>query len=64
MQRLYPINSEFKKGVIGEINYSEEQFDVIIAMDAVYFAKDMTDLISQVKSWLKKDGVIILFLMI
>lgn len=51
-------NSEFKEGVIGEIDYPEEYFDVIVSMDTMYFAKDMSSFIGQVKRWLKNDGVL------
>jgi len=54
---LFPVNSEFKESVIGEIDYSEEKFDVIISMDTMYFAKDMVAFVSQIKKWLKKEGV-------
>lgn len=57
-QSMFTINAEFKEGIIGEINYSEEEFDAIISMDTMYFAKDMVVFISQVKKWLKKDGVL------
>ena len=56
-QSLFPVNAEFKEGIIGEIDYLEEQFDVIISMDTLYFATDMTDFVAQVKKWLKNDGV-------
>lgn len=56
-QSLFSENAEFKEGIIGEIDYSEEEFDVVISMDTMYFAKDMFAFISQVKKWLKKDGV-------
>ncbi len=50
-------NSEFNIGVIGEIEYPENKFDVIISMDTIYFAKDIKSFVSQVKSWLKPNGV-------
>lgn len=53
---LFPFNSDFKVGVIGEVDY-KEKFDVIISMDTIYFAKDMTSFVSQVKQWLKENGV-------
>lgn len=56
-QKLYPVNSEFREGIIGEIEYEAEQFDVIISMDTMYFAKDMTAFVAQVKRWLKPGGV-------
>ena len=58
-QSMFTINAEFKEGIIGEINYSEEEFDAIISMDTMYFAKDMVVFISQVEKWLKKDGVLL-----
>lgn len=54
---LFPQNAEFREGVIGEVEYTEEQFDVIISMDTIYFAKDMAAFVSQVRRWLKPDGV-------
>lgn len=56
-QKLYPANSEFREGVIGEIEYAAEQFDVITSMDTMYFAKNMTTFVAQVKTWLKPNGV-------
>lgn len=56
-QSLYPVNAEFQEGIIGEIDYAEEAFDVVIAMDTMYFAKDMAAFVSQIKSWMKRDGV-------
>ena len=56
-QFLFPKNSEFKVGIIGEIDYPEEAFDVIISMDTMYFAKDMTVFVAQIKKWLKKNGL-------
>ena len=50
-------NAEFREGVIGEISYPEESFDVIISMDTMYFAKDMTAFVEQIKKWLKQDGI-------
>jgi len=54
---LFPKKSEFREGIIGEIEYPEESFDVIISMDTMYFAKDMTAFVAQVKQWLKQGGV-------
>ncbi len=54
---LFQENAEFREGIIGEIEYSEEMFDVIISMDTIYFADDMTSFVAQVKRWLKKDGI-------
>lgn len=54
---LHPDHSDFREGVIGEIAYPEESFDVITSMDTMYFAKDMTAFVGQIKQWLKKDGV-------
>ena len=56
-KKLYPVNSEFREGVIGEIEYPAGQFDVITSMDTMYFSKDMTAFVAQIKRWLKPDGV-------
>ncbi|MBQ7781930.1 MAG: methyltransferase domain-containing protein [Lachnospiraceae bacterium] len=56
-QNLYPVKAEFREGVIGEIEYPENYFDVIISMDTMYFANDMISFVAQIKGWLKTDGV-------
>ena len=55
---LFPAKSEFSEGIIGEIEYPEESFDVITSMDSMYFAKDMTAFVAQIKNWLKPNGVL------
>lgn len=55
---LFPYNSHFKEGIIGEIDFPEEMFDVVISMDTMYFAKDMTVFVAQIKKWLKQNGVL------
>lgn len=49
-------DADFRVGVIGEIDYSKDSFDLVISMDSIYFAKDMKSFISQVRSWLKPGG--------
>ena len=56
-QYFFPESSEFRDGIIGEIDYPEENFDLIISMDTMYFAKDMSAFVAQVKKWLKRRGV-------
>lgn len=56
-KKLFPIDAEFKEGIIGEVDYQENSFDVIISMDTMYFAKDMVSFVSQIKRWLKPDGI-------
>ena len=56
-QKLFTMNADFREGVIGQIDYPEEKFDVIISMDTMYFAKDMTAFTGQIKKWLKQSGV-------
>lgn len=56
-QNLFTTKAEFRQGIMGEIDYSKEQFDVIISMDTIYFANDMTSFVSQIKTWMKEDGV-------
>lgn len=53
---LYSEKSEFRNGIIGEIEYPEECFDVIISMDTMYFANDMVQFAGQIKKWLKPNG--------
>ena len=55
-QKMFTINAEFREGIIGEINYQEEKFDVITSMDTMYFAKDMVAFVAQIKRWLKISG--------
>ena len=55
---LFQKNADFRQGLIGEIEYPEEQFDVVTSMDSMYFAPDMKKFVSQIMGWLKKDGVL------
>ncbi|MBO4456850.1 MAG: methyltransferase domain-containing protein [Butyrivibrio sp.] len=57
-EKLFRTNAEFRQGLIGEIDYPTEQFDVITSMDTMYFAPDMEKFILQAIGWLKKDGVL------
>lgn len=57
-QALFPEKSEFREGIIGETEYPEESFDVITSMDSMYFAKDMTAFVAQIKKWLKPNGIL------
>ena len=54
----YINKSDFRIGAIGEVNYPIEMFDIIISMDTIYFATDMSTFIRQIYSWLKVGGVI------
>jgi len=56
-EALFTDRADFREGVMGEVDYEENSFDVITSMDTMYFAKDMTEFVAQVKKWLKKDGV-------
>lgn len=49
---------EFRVGVMGEIDYPENSFDLITAMDTLYFAPDMAAFVGQLKRWLKPGGVL------
>ena len=53
----YSTNADFRVGVIGETAYPAEQFDLITAMDTMYFASSMTDFVAQIKRWLKPNGI-------
>ncbi len=54
----YTERAEFREGIIGEIEYPSELFDVIISMDTMYFAQNMTAFVSQIKKWMKPNGVL------
>lgn len=49
--------ADFKEGVIGEIEYPKDFFDVIVSMDTMYFAKDMKAFVGQINDWLKMNGI-------
>jgi len=56
-KQLFTTQADFREGLIGEIEYEKDQFDLITSMDTMYFADDMVKFVGQVKNWLKKDGV-------
>lgn len=53
---LFPHRSDFREGVMGEIEYNET-FDVITSMDTLYFAPDLPAFLGQVRNWMKPNGV-------
>lgn len=55
--KMFQTQADFQEGVIGEITYAPGSFDVITSMDTMYFAKDMSAFVGQLKTWLKKDGI-------
>lgn len=57
-RKKYKTNADFRQGIIGDTDYSSEQFDVITSMDTIYFAPDMEKFLLQVVRWLKKGGVL------
>ena len=56
-RKLHVLNADFQVGVMGEMEYPQESFDVITSMDTMYFAKDMVTFVGQIKKWLKPEGV-------
>lgn len=56
-KHLFPEDSDFRMGLIGEMDYPADSFDVVTSMDTLYFAPDMTELVAQIKRWLKPGGV-------
>lgn len=50
--------SDFQEGIIGEKEYDDNSFDLIICMDSIYFASDMTKFVNQIRRWLKPGGVL------
>ncbi len=51
----------FEPGLIGEKEYPADFFDVIIAVDTMYFAPDLTQFVRQLYGWLKPEGVFLAF---
>lgn len=56
-RQRFPEKSDFIRGVIGQVQYPPDKFDMIISMDTLYFAPDMPDFLGQILNWLKKGGV-------
>ncbi len=50
--------SDFREGIIGEIEYPDNSFDIVVSMDTMYFSKDMNAFVGQIKRWLKPDGIL------
>ena len=57
-KNLFKNNADFRVGIFGEIEYPDNSFDFITSMDTMYFARDMVSFITQIKRWLKPDGVL------
>ena len=55
-KRDFNEKSSFKVGIIGQIDYKAETFDLITSMDTMYFAKDMNAFVSQIYIWLRDGG--------
>lgn len=55
-KKRYPHASDFRQGIIGEIEYPDEAFDVVVSMDTMYFAADMTKFTGQLFGWLRRGG--------
>ena len=49
----------FETGLIGEIQYAENMFDLITSIDTIYFAENMSIFINHILSWLKPKGYFI-----
>ncbi|MBQ8312862.1 MAG: class I SAM-dependent methyltransferase [Clostridia bacterium] len=49
---------DFRVGVMGEIDYPENSFDLITSMDTMYFAPDMAAFVGQLRRWLKPNGML------
>lgn len=55
---LFPNRADFQEGIIGEIDYPNQSFDIVVSMDTMYFAKDMSAFVAQIKGWLKPEGIL------
>ena len=51
-------SADFIEGCISEVDFPKDSFDLVISMDTMYFAPDMSAFIDQIMSWLKKDGTL------
>lgn len=60
-RELFIDNSDFRQGMMGKIEYQPEMFDVIISLDTMYFAPDMSKFADQIMRWLKSHGVFMAF---
>lgn len=49
---------DFRLGVMGEVDYPPNSFDLITSLDTMYFAPDMAAFVGQVKTWLRPGGVL------
>lgn len=56
-KQRFPHRSDFRRGVIGRMEYPEAAFDLVISMDTMYFAEDMAAFIRQLYRWLRPGGV-------
>lgn len=56
-KRLHPYRSDFRRGVIGVVDYPNDSLDMVISMDSMYFAQDMTSFVGQIWRWLRAGGV-------
>ncbi len=56
---LFAQKSDFSEGIIGEIEYPSNSFDAVVSMDTMYFSKDMSAFVGQIKRWLKPDGILL-----
>lgn len=54
--QLFPHRSDFRRGVIGQVDYPDDSFDVIVSMDSMYFADHMGRFVGQLWKWLRSGG--------
>lgn len=55
---LFTQKADFNEGIIGEIEYPDNSFNLVVTMDTMYFSKDMSAFVGQIKRWLKPDGIL------
>ena len=55
---LFTQKADFNEGIIGEIEYRDNSFNLVVSMDTMYFSKDMSAFVGQIKRWLKPDGIL------
>lgn len=55
-RQLFPSCSDFRTGVIGQVDYLDDSFDVIVSMDSMYFADHIGRFVGQLWRWLRPGG--------
>ena len=58
-KRRTGLKNHFQVALLGEKVFTDLKFDLVISMDTMYFAPDMTSVVEQITRWLKPGGIFI-----